>query len=143
MDVTEPVNCTCFGLRKAARAVTQMYDQALKPAGLRATQFSLLVAAERSGPRGIGELAELLVMDRTTLTRNLKPLLDRGLLKSVEGADRRRRPVAITAKGRAALARALPHWREAQVRMAGSLGHSRWRRLLGDLRDTANLAQME
>ncbi len=141
MDVMEPTNCTCFGLRKAARAVTQMYDQALKPAGLRTTQFSLLSVAEGSGPQGIGELAELLMMDRTTLTRNLKPLLDRGLLESVEGADRRRRPIAITAKGRAALARALPHWREAQARMAGSLGRSRWWRLLGDLRDAASLAQ--
>ncbi len=143
MDVTEPTNCTCFGLRKTARAVTQMYDRALQPAGLRATQFSLLVAAERSGPRAIGELAKLIVMDRTTLTRNLKPLLDRGLLKSVAGADRRRHPVAITANGRAALARALPYWREAQARLAGSLGRSRWWRLLGDLRDTANLAQAE
>ncbi len=143
MDVTEPTNCTCFGLRKAARAVTQIYDRALKPSGLRATQFSLLFAAERSGPRAIGELAELLVMDRTTLTRNLKPLLDRGLLESVAGADRRRRPVAITAKGRAALARALPYWREAQARLAGSLGRSRWWRLLGDLRDTAALVQAE
>ena len=141
MDVTEPINCTCFGLRKAARAVTQMYDRALKPTGLRTTQFSLLAVAERAGPRGMAELAELLVMDRTTLTRNLKPLLDRGLLKSVEGADRRRRPVAITAKGRAALAKALPYWQEAQVRMAGSLGRARWRRLLGDLRDTVDLVQ--
>ena len=141
MDVTEPINCTCFGLRKAARAVTQMYDQALKPTGLRATQLSLLVAAERAGPRGIGELAELLVMDRTTLTRNLKPLLDRGLLESIPGADRRRRSVAITAKGRAALAQALPYWREVQARIAGSLGRARWGRLLGDLRDTVDLAQ--
>jgi DNA-binding MarR family transcriptional regulator len=143
MDVTEPANCTCLGLRKAARAVTQMYDQTLKPAGLRSTQFSLLVAAERAGPRGIGELAELLVMDRTTLTRNLKPLLERGLLERAEGADRRRHPIAITAAGRAALATALPYWREAQARMADSLGRSRWGRLLGDLRDTSALAQGE
>lgn len=143
MDVTEPTNCTCFSLRKAARAVTQMYDQALKPAGLRSTQFSLLVAAEHTGPCGIRELAEMLVMDRTTLTRNLKPLLDRGLLKGVEGEDRRRRPVAITAKGRAALEAALPYWREAQTQMAGSLGRKRWRHLLGDLRDTAGLAQAQ
>ncbi len=108
MDVTEPTNCTCFGLRKAARAVTQMYDQALKPSGLRATQLSLLAVTERAGPRRMAEIAELLVMDRTTLTRNLKPLLDRGLLKSIEGSDRRRRPIAITAEGRAALAQALP-----------------------------------
>ena len=141
MDVTEPTNCTCFGLRKAARAVTQMYDQALKPTGLRTTQFSLLAVTERVGPRGMAELAEQLVMDRTTLTRNLKPLLDRGLLESVAGTDRRRRPIVITAKGRAALAGALPHWREAQARMAGNLGRARWWRLLGDLRDTVDLVQ--
>ena len=143
MDVTEPTNCTCFGLRKAARAVTQMYDQALKPSGLRTTQFSLLAVTERAGPRRMAEIAELLVMDRTTLTRNLKPLLDQGLLERVAGADRRRRPIAITAKGRAALAQALPYWREAQMHMAGSLGRARWRRLLGDLRDTVDLVQVE
>ena len=143
MDVAEPTNCTCFGLRKAARAVTQMYDQALKPTGLRTTQFSLLAVTDRVGPRGMAELAEQLVMDRTTLTRNLKPLLDRGLLESVAGADRRRRPIAITAQGRAALAQALPYWRKAQLRMAGSLGRARWRRLLGDLRDTVDLVQQE
>ena len=143
MNVTEPTNCTCFGLRKAARAVTQMYDQALKPTGLRATQLSLLFSVERTGPRGMAELAEQLVMDRTTLTRNLKPLLDRGLLKSVEGSDRRRRPIAITAKGRAALAHALPYWREAQARMTGGLGRVRWGRLLGDLRDTVDLVNRE
>ncbi len=141
MDITEPTNCTCFGLRKAARAVTQMYDRALKPSGLRATQLSLLIVSESAGPRGVAELAALMVMDRTTLTRNLKPLLDQGLLERVAGADRRRRPVAITARGRAALARALPYWREVQAGLAGSLGRSRWWRLLGDLRDTAKLAQ--
>ena len=139
MDATEPLNCSCFALRKAARAVTQMYDQALKPSGLRATQLSLLFTAERAGAVSTGELAEQLVMDRTTLTRNLKPLLDRGLLKRVVGADRRRRPIAITAKGRAALARALPYWREAQARMTGRLGRARWGRLIGDLRDTVDL----
>ncbi len=143
MNATEPTNCTCFNLRKAARAVTQMYDQALKPTGLRATQLSLLFSVERTGPRGMAELAEQLVMDRTTLTRNLKPLLDRGLLKSVEGSDRRRRPIAITAKGRAALAQALPYWREAQARMTGGLGRVRWGRLLGDLRDTVDLVNRE
>ena len=143
MNATEPTNCTCFGLRKAARAVTQMYDQALKPTGLRATQLSLLVSVEHSGPRGMSELAEQLVMDRTTLTRNLKPLLDRGLLKSVEGSDRRRRPIAITANGRSALAQALPYWREAQARMTGGLGRVRWGRLLGDLRDTVDLVNRE
>ena len=70
-------------------------------------------------------------------------MLDRGLVNQVAGADRRQRPVAITAKGRAALKQARPYWREAQAHMAGSLGHTRWGRLLGDLRDAVDLAQQE
>ena len=81
-------------------------------------------------------------MDRTTLTRNLKPLLEKGLLESIPGADRRRRSVAITAQGQVALTEALPYWREAQARIASSLGRYRWWRLLGDLRDTVDLAQV-
>lgn len=141
MDIADPVNCTCFGLRKAARAVTQMYDQALKPTGLRATQISLLMAAKLAGPRGVAELAELMVMDRTTLTRNLKPLLDQGLLEHVPSPDRRRRPIAITSAGQRVLTQALPHWREAQARMAEGLGHTRWERLLGDLGAATGVAQ--
>jgi DNA-binding MarR family transcriptional regulator len=143
MDVTTPVNCTCLGLRKAARAVTQMYDEALRPSGLRGTQFSLLFLVEREGPCGITEVARMLVMDRTTLTRNLKPLLDQKLLEVVDGPDRRRRPIAITAKGREVLARALPLWREVQERLAVGLGRSRWWGLLGDLRSAVELARAE
>ncbi len=82
-------------------------------------------------------------MDRTTLTRNLKPLLDQNLLEVIDGPDRRRRPIAITAKGRDVLARALPLWREVQERLAIGLGRSRWWGLLGDLRDAVALAQAE
>lgn len=143
MDVTTPVNCTCLGLRQAARAVTQMYDEALRPADLRGTQFSLLYAVDHMGPVGISDLAEMLVLDRTTLTRNLKPLVDRKLLHVIDGPDRRRRPIAITAKGRDVLARALPLWQEAQERLAFGLGRSRWQGLLGDLGDAVELARAE
>ena len=143
MDVTAPVNCTCLSLRKAARAVTQMYDEALRPSGLRATQLSLLFSVEHGGPCGITELAKMLVMDRTTLTRNLKPLLDQKLLEVINGPDRRRRPIAITTKGRSVLVRALPLWQEVQTRLAFGLGRTRWRGLLGDLRDTVELARAE
>ena len=133
MNVQTPANCTCFNLRKAARAVTQMYDEALKPSGLRATQFSLLSVVENNGPIGIAELAKRLVTDRTTLTRNLKPLLREELLEVVEVADRRQRPITLTPRGRDTLARALPLWREVQARMAAGLGRARWTGLLGDL----------
>ncbi len=121
--------------------MTQMYDEALRPSGLRATQLSLLFSVEHAGPRGITELATMLVMDRTTLTRNLKPLLDQKLLDVIHGPDLRQRPIAITPKGRDALARALPLWQEAQVRLADGLGRSRWRGLLGDLGDAVELAR--
>ncbi len=143
MDVTTPVNCTCLSLRKAARAVTQMYDEALRPSGLRATQLSLLFSVEHGGPRGITELAKMLVMDRTTLTRNLKPLLYQKLLEVIHRPDRRQRPIAITPKGRDALARALPLWQEVQARLAFGLGRSRWWSLLSDLGDTVELAQAD
>ena len=141
MNVKTPANCTCFNLRKAARAVTQMYDDALKPSGLRATQFSLLSVVENSGPIGITELAGRLVTDRTTLTRNLKPLLSQELLQVVDGADRRQRPIALTSRGRDRLAQALPLWREVQSRLAKGFGHSRWTGLLGDLDEAVHLAR--
>ncbi len=137
MDVA---NCTCFNLRKAARAATQMYDEALKPSGLRATQFSLLCVVENNGPIGITELAKRLVTDRTTLTRNLKPLLSQELLEVVDGADRRQRPIALTSRGRDKLAQALPLWREAQARMTEGLGRARWMGLLGDLNEAVRQA---
>ncbi len=135
MNVQTPANCTCFNLRKAARAVTQMYDEALKPSGLRATQFSLLCVVKNNEPIGITELAKTLVTDRTTLTRNLKPLLSQELLEVIEGADRRQRPIALTSRGRDTLAQALPLWREVQARMVEGLGHARWTGLLGDLNE--------
>lgn len=140
MDTKDLTNCTCFNLRKAARAVTKMYDEALKPSGLRATQFSLLTVLENNGPSGVTELAEALVMDRTTLTRNLKPLLKSGLLKVVDGDDRRRRPIAVTSKGHDVLAQALPMWRKVQGQLLENLGSRRWERLIGDLGATVDQA---
>ena len=140
MNVETPANCICFNLRKAARSVTQMYDEALKPSGLRTTQFSLLSVVANCGPAGITELAKKLVTDRTTLTRNLKPLLYQELLEVVDGADRRQRPIALTSRGRDALAQALPLWRELQIRTAEGLGHARWTGLLGDLNEAVSLA---
>jgi DNA-binding MarR family transcriptional regulator len=139
MDVTAPANCTCFNLRKAARAVTQIYDQALRPSGLKATQFSLLYVVDHLGPSGITELARALVMDRTTLTRNLKPLMEQRLLEIVEGADRRQRPIALTSRGRNKLAEALPLWQEVQARVAHDLGRGRWANLLRGLDEAARL----
>jgi DNA-binding MarR family transcriptional regulator len=141
MDVKTPANCTSFNLRKAARALSQAFDEALKPSGLRGTQFSLLVVVANRGPAGVSELAKTMVMDRTTLTRNLKPLLTQGLLEVVDGTDRRQRPIAITDHGRDTLARALPLWQQAQARIVKSLGKRRWTGLLADLDETVRLSQ--
>lgn len=123
----ETAGCACLNLRMAARAVTQMYDEALRPAGLKATQFSVLAAVAAHGPAPMTRIADALVMDRTTLTRNLKPLAKKGLVKTGRARDARQRTIAVTARGREALARALPLWRGAQDRIVGGLGYARWR----------------
>ena len=140
MDVNAPANCTCFNLRKAARAVTQAYDKEMRPSGLRATQFSLLRVVGRLGPVGIKDLAKDLVMDRTTLGRNLKVLSDRGLLEIGEGEDRRYRPITITARGQEALDLALPLWVQAQNRIANGFGHDRLAGFLDDLNEAVRVA---
>ena len=133
--------CTCNTLRKATRAVTQFYDDALKPAGLRATQFSLLATVAAMESATMSVIAEVMVMDRTTLTRNLKPLAKRGLLEIVAGEDRRERRIALTEKGAKALIAAEPLWRQAQAKIAGSLGDERWAGMVRDLDEAVRLAQ--
>lgn len=125
--------CACFNLRKAARAVTQLYDDALRPTGLRATQFSLLTVIWAFGKASISQLAEEAVMDRTTLTRNLDLLEREGLVRIRAGEDARVREVELTRAAHAKLAEALPYWERAQAEMTKKLGANRMGRLLGDL----------
>jgi DNA-binding MarR family transcriptional regulator len=127
-------------LRKVTRAVTQLYDELLRPAGLRVTQFSLLVAVRMAGPVGVTRLVELTVMDRTTLTRNLELLQKQGLIEVASGEDRRTRIVTLTAEGNAAIAEALPFWKKAQSHVVNSLGQERWADMLTDLREPVALA---
>src|SRR4051794_20846562 len=95
--------CVCGNLRMAARLVTQRYDDALRPVGLRIMQFTLLARLHAAGAIIMTELAEAAALDRTTLTRNLKPLIERGYVRTVSGKDRRERLVALTDRGREAL----------------------------------------
>ena len=125
--------CTCAHLRQAARVVTQAYNAALRPANLNATQFIVLATLAGRAGLPLTRLAEALVMDRTTLTRNLKPLLAAGLVAEAPAADRRVRHIRLTTRGRRAFETALPHWRDAQTRLVTKLGTDRWHRLLGDL----------
>lgn len=138
LDLTDCRNCACFSLRKAARAVTQLYDEILKPTGIRAAQFSLLVAAKAYGPVTVTRLAEMGVMDRTTLTRNLKPLERKGLVNVVSGKDQRTRLITLTILGQDALAGALPLWKKAQARVVEILGPQRWSSVQSDLREVVS-----
>jgi DNA-binding MarR family transcriptional regulator len=129
-SLDEIASCTCLRLRKATRRVTQIYDQMLEPAGLTIAQFSLLARLMPEKGLSMGELAEALVTDPTTLTRNIKPLVERGLLQIFNDAeDRRRRMVALTQEGRAIIPIAYPLWRKAQAELASLLGASEIARL--------------
>ena len=107
--------CVCAGLRRATRAVTRHYQKHLRPTGLVGTQFSTLVVLARMGPISVSRLAARLGVERTTLTRNLKPLERKALIAIGGDADGRVRFVAITPKGVAAARKALPAWRKAQA----------------------------
>ena len=123
-DATAPSDtpCTCAMLRRTARRLTQAYDRALKPAGLRLTQYSLLANLARKGGLSITDLAALLEMERTTLTRNLRPLEKAGWVKVVEGPDLRRRAVEITPAGRRLFEEAKPLWQKAERGLRRDLG---------------------
>ena len=118
--------CNCLAIRQAARHVSQFYDQLLAPSGLRATQFAILSRLQRGGPMTINELAAKLVMDRTTLGRNLLPLEREGLVEIGPGAtDRRRREVRLSAAGAARLGAARRGWVQAQKRFDAVFGPER------------------
>jgi DNA-binding MarR family transcriptional regulator len=115
--------CNCTALRKATRRVSQLYDSALEPCGLRTTQRAILNHIARSGTPPIGELADALVMDRGALTHNLKPLERDGLVKiSIDPNDRRNRLIALTASGRARLAESEALWARAQQGFEAAFG---------------------
>lgn len=139
MDPHAFPNCTCFNLRKATRALTQYYDDALRPTGLGANQIAVLSIVKETGPIGMSDLASHLVMDRTTLTRNLKPLIKAGHLITKEGEDRRRRLVSLTPTGKDALKNAEPIWKAVQTRITEKLGSAKWERLLSDLNHVTRL----
>ncbi len=117
-----PAECTCFRMRGAARRVTQIYSGHLAPVGLKISQFSLLAFVVARGPLAVGELAGLLATDRTTLTRNLRPLLASGVVARAEAGDRRRHELVATTAGRALFKRALPLWAAAEQEVRAAMG---------------------
>jgi DNA-binding MarR family transcriptional regulator len=121
-----PEVCNCLALRQASRHVTQFYDQFLASSGLRTTQFSILIRLKRAGPMTINALAKALVMDRTTLGRNILPLEREGLIDVVPGrADRRSKVLRLTKAGAARLRVARARWTQAQTRFEAAFGGRR------------------
>ncbi len=129
-------NCTCFNLRKATRAATQLFDEALKPCGLYGTQFTLLAAINSKKNVTITELSKALVMDRTTLTRNLIPLQKKSWVEVIPGEDKRTRMLSLARAGRKVLKQAMPHWRRAQNQIVKELGTTNWEELMNSLSKT-------
>jgi DNA-binding MarR family transcriptional regulator len=133
--------CVCFNIRKAARAITHLYDRLLRPAGLRATQFALLMAARLNGPVTLTRMAKITVMDRTTLTRNLVVLEKRGFITIQAGEDRREREVSLTPLGYEVLEKAASLWAQAQAHIQEGLGLERLENLLCDLGEAITLTR--
>lgn len=127
--------CACGRLRRATRALTQLYDDAMAPSGLRVTQFSVLRTLSREGPKAMTVLASTLLLDRTALTRTLDPLLERGLVEIVAGPDTRTRTVSLTAAGKRALRMATPYWQEAQQVVSQRVGAAKLEGFIAILRE--------
>jgi DNA-binding MarR family transcriptional regulator len=117
--------CACLHTRMTARAVTRVYDEALRPAGLKVTQLTLLAAIDNGVSGSISHLAEILAFERTTLTRNLQLLRQAGLITPKDGTGR---SVAydLSETGQAAMARAIPLWELAQARIENAVGAAAW-----------------
>jgi DNA-binding MarR family transcriptional regulator len=133
--------CACFHFRKASRVVTQLFDDALEPTGLRSTQLVILLAVALFERSSVSRLAQELVMDRTTLTRNLRPLEKQRLLRIGSRGASRSRAVELTAEGKAAVRGALPVWRRTQADFVARIGDEAWGRLLAGLNSTVALSR--
>ncbi len=136
MSRTYPASlpCLCANLRRASRALTQRYDQALRPLDITITQFTILQALSLTGVVSQGRLAEILAMDSTTLTRTLAIMSKHGWILSEPGPDRRERRLSLSPAGRRKFQAVLPHWQRTQAQLRARLGPDRW----GDLMNAIN-----
>ena len=131
--------CACTRVRTAARLMTRAYDEALRPAGLTAAQLAILAAVDVGEAPSIAELSKRISIDRTTLSRNLKPLEQARWIRLGAEGWKRSKTVHVTAEGRQRLARAIPFWDAAQARFLKQFGKAEWTRADGDLRAIAAL----
>lgn len=129
-----PSTCVCTALRMASRVVTRHYDRALAPSGLSTNEYAILARLDREGSFPLGELAARLAMERSTLSRDVAPLLAAGLVQAEPAPDdRRKKVVSLTPVGAARLAAARPLWATAQAELSETFGGERADRLVGEL----------
>lgn len=133
--------CACANLRRASRVVTQLYEQAMLPTGIRATQFTLLQALALARNISQGGLGELLGLDSTTLTRMLSLLRRRGWIQARRGKDRRQWRLSLSKEGRLVYQLATPYWQSAQRRLRRALGDTEWDRFIQSIVHATALAR--
>ena len=131
--------CLCGSFRRTSRALTQLYEQALRPLGLRATQFTILQALSLAGEVSQGQLGEMLAMDSTSLTRTLAIMDHRGWITARRGKDRRERRLSLASGGETKLRSAQPLWEKVQSRLRHQLGDQTWKNLLDITHQVADL----
>jgi DNA-binding MarR family transcriptional regulator len=139
IPATPTLPCLCASIRRASRAITQRYDEALRPIGLTITQFTILQALSLAGEITQGGLGEVLAMDSTTLTRTLGVMNRQGWISKVYGTDRRERRLRLTRAGKSEFNRAAPYWQRSQDSLRGQLGKERWDDMMKLMNDTASL----
>jgi DNA-binding MarR family transcriptional regulator len=135
--------CMCASFRRASRALTQLYDHALRPVGLRATQFTILQVLSRAGEVSQGKLGQILAMDSTTLTRTLKIMSREGWITERRGHDRRERLLRLSKAGSDQFNRALSSWKKTQDHLERQLGDKRWRGLMNLTNEVTTLATQQ
>ena len=134
-------SCPLGHLRRATRMMERIFDKVLRPSGLRGSQLPVLAVTALIGPATMSNLAERLVMDRTTLTRNLKPLEKRGLIKIAAGEDRRTREVSLTPEGEQVMTQVMPLWESSQKLVIEELGNRWHRELMENLSEVKSLGR--
>jgi DNA-binding MarR family transcriptional regulator len=140
LDLRGTGYCASLNFRRTARAVTQLYDAALQRSGVRSTQFAILVAIAKNQPVSMGTLAEVLIIDATTLTRSLQLLKKEGLIRISDRERLRRRFLTLTPKGEKTLGHSLPMWRKAHEQFVATVGRSYWLDLRNELEKLAHVA---
>ncbi|MBP2640227.1 MAG: transcriptional regulator [Firmicutes bacterium] len=141
-DLSGARRCACGNLRRTTRSITQFYDQFLLKSGLRSPQFSLLLNISLNENISVGELGSILLMDQTTVTRNIEMLKKNGYVTIIKDpADARRKTISITESGADKLAESMPLWEQAQSQIEKGLGTERYRDFLKTLKDITQLVQ--